>query len=106
MAKPVPLRPHAPLIPRPDSNQEVCRRLLDLRAVLNLSRPADFISATGFSKTRVSNWDNFNSRPDLAAGILMARKWGVTLDWLFLGNPAGLPRDLAEKLEKLPRTKG
>ena len=100
------LRPHAPLVPRPDGIDEVCRRLRDLRIVLELTKPSDFIADTGFGKTRVSNWDKSYSRPDLDAGIIMAGKFGVTLDWLFLGNPAGLPQDLASKLNKLKPAKG
>lgn len=75
----------------------IARRLIATREALGL-RPTQFCAAARIPKSTYSNWESGEKRPGLTAAIKLARVHGFTLDWLYLGDPAGLPNRIASKL--------
>jgi transcriptional regulator with XRE-family HTH domain len=67
----------------------------------NLSQSA-FARLCGINPTAWNNAETGYSNLGIAIAIKIARQTGVTLDYLFLGNPAGLPFALAVEIMKLP----
>jgi DNA-binding XRE family transcriptional regulator len=78
-------------------------RLLRLREAMEIPTQTAMAAALGI---RVSRWNNFErgqSPLSLDVALKICRRFpGVTTDWLFRGNPAGLPLDLAKRLGELP----
>lgn len=57
---------------------------------------------------KVSAWNNVETGANklgIDSAIKVARLTGVSLDYLFLGNAAGLPRAMAVEIAKLKRSK-
>jgi transcriptional regulator with XRE-family HTH domain len=48
--------------------------------------------------SRVRNWANGHGRPTVDQGIVIKRVLGVTLDWLYEGDPDGVPYALYIRL--------
>jgi DNA-binding XRE family transcriptional regulator len=77
-------------------------RLLRLRQALGIPTQTAMAVALGI---KVSRWNNFERGAPLSldVAIRICRRFpGVTTDWLFFGNPAGLPLELAKRLGELP----
>lgn len=53
---------------------------------------------TGITKTAWNNYENRISRPNLLDCIRFCARFGITLDWVYLGNPSALPHELAAKI--------
>ncbi|MDR7035238.1 helix-turn-helix transcriptional regulator [Mesorhizobium sp. BE184] len=60
---------------------------------------ASFASLIELSQPALNNYLKGIRRPELDVAIRIASKTGVTLDWLYLGDRAGLP---ARMLDLLP----
>ena len=82
---------------RPDSLQETARRLARLRLAFGLSQ-AELCRRTGISTTTWNNYEKAYSRSDLEKAFILVRTFGVTLDWIYLANPAGLSQQLTLQL--------
>lgn len=77
-------------------------RLVRLREALGIPTQTAMAVALGI---KVSRWNNFERGTPLSldVAIRICRRFpGVTMDWLFFGNPAGLPLELAKRLGELP----
>lgn len=72
-------------------------RLRATRRALGLSQ-RDAANVAAVSEQRWSNWERGEHLLDLMAAIRFAERFGVTLDWLYRGDPSGLPYALAERL--------
>lgn len=56
--------------------------------------------------SRVAAWSNYVNalRPlDIEAAILLCDRFDLTLDWIYRGDPSGLPHRLATELEHVAR---
>jgi DNA-binding XRE family transcriptional regulator len=77
-------------------------RLVRLREALEIPTQTAMAAALGI---KISRWNNFERGTPLSldVAIKICRRFpGVTMDWLFFGNPAGLPVELAKRLGELP----
>src|SRR5215469_14013880 len=86
-----------PRTPSPQSVDAVAARLDLTRNALALT-PAEFCRASGVRPNAYANWIARRSRPDLESAIRICRAFGCTLDWIYLGAPAGLTYELHEKV--------
>lgn len=77
-------------------------RLRATRRALGLSQ-RDAAKAAGVSEQRWSNWERGEHLLDVGAAMRFADRFRLTLDWLYRGDPAGLPFGLAERLLSPPR---
>ena len=73
------------------------RRLIATREALGL-RPSQFCEAAGIARSAYSNWEAGEKRPGLSAAIKLVKVHGLTLDWIYLGDPSGLPSRIVSKL--------
>ncbi len=61
---------------------------------------SDIAEAIGVSQQRLSNWTGNHNRPDWFGVAKFCKRFGVSADWILLGEVAGLRQSLAESLAK------
>lgn len=72
-------------------------RIVHLRAVRNWT-PRDAYDACGIGKTTWNNYEKGVSRPSLDHAAAICEVFGVTLDWIYTGNTAGLSQNAHSQL--------
>lgn len=77
--------------------ESIAARLLELRTATNLSQ-REFCARAGIGTTTYNNWERGLGRPELDKAMQLCDAYQITLDWLYRGNPAGLPYHVAEIL--------
>lgn len=82
-------------------------RLQRLRVVFNLIQK-ELAAEIRVSSNRLSQWESDKHPPALDAAINLRRKYGITLDWLYFGDPRGMTAELLRALlaAKLPAPAG
>lgn len=85
---------------RADHPEIIGRRLVALRGALGLTL-TEVCKITGIAKNTWSQWESGKQRPQLDFAITICHHSGVTLDWLYFGDPSGLPVRLS-RLAALP----
>lgn len=78
---------------------DVGRRLTLLRDVFEMSQTA-FGKISGLSQSRYSQYETGDRLLPVTVAIAFSNKFGVSLDWLYTGEPAGMPLDLWRKIQK------
>ena len=84
----------------PTSIAQIAFRLRSTREALELT-PTELCKQVGIRTNTWSQWENGKGRPELDKGLLLCDKLGVTLDWIYRGDPGGLPVRIASKLRIL-----
>ena len=90
--------------------KELARRLRQTRRALGLTQRAAG-ELVGTNQPGWSNWES-GKEPDpdskdgprrisVEAAIVFCRRYHVTLDWLYLGDPSNLPVQLWEKIREI-----
>jgi hypothetical protein len=79
---------------------DVAVRLRHLRAVLGERSAKAFAARLGIEYKRWNNFENGSPLSRDAAFILVKAVPGLTLDWLYFGERAGLSYDLAVRLDR------
>lgn len=92
-----------------DSTPEgIAQRLRVLwRAAYPHLKQGAFADEIGLTDSQLSNYfavGENQRRMSIDTAITIAMRSQVTLDWLYLGNPAGLPLELAQKLLREPES--
>lgn len=84
---------------KPDDLKEaVGRRLQALRLAQGFKTIRGFVNEMGFDEKRYDKWEKGKALiPPLFAEALVDR-YGITLDWLYIGRKTNLPRPLYNKL--------
>lgn len=78
---------------------DIGERLRLLRLALDMSVAAQFAAYIGIEPQTYNNWERGRQRPQLDMALLICRRVpGLTLDWIYLGEAAGLPMGLNDKL--------
>ena len=85
-------------LPRAASREATGRRIRATRLALGMKQK-EVYDPIGVNKTTYSNHDTGYSRPNIEDGIRIARHFGVTLDWIYLGDLSGVPHGLAEAIK-------
>lgn len=75
----------------------IARRLELTREALGL-RPAQFADGAGVGRNTYSQWAKGRGRPQIDEAIKLCETYGITLDWIYLGDPTGLPFRIARAL--------
>lgn len=76
---------------------EVGDRLEALRVAFGHDQ-VDMATIAGASQAAYSNYVRGERPLDIEAAMALCRRFQVTLDWIYRGDPSGLPYALAEKL--------
>jgi transcriptional regulator with XRE-family HTH domain len=77
--------------------QEIADRLRASRLALGI-KPAELCRMTGIKPNTYSQWENAKGRPNLDEAMRLCDVLGYTLDWIYLGDPSGLPLAFTSKL--------
>lgn len=83
-----------------DLKRHIGERLKLTREALGLSQ-GEVCEALGIGQTRWSNWENGERFPAPDVMVNFCSEFGVTMDWIYRGDRAGLRFDLASKLRKM-----
>ena len=76
---------------------DVGRRLRATRAALGLSQ-IEFGASIDLSQPRYNQYESGRRTLSVDAAIALCDRYNLTLDWLYRGDPSGLPYRLAETL--------
>ena len=95
-----------PVMIRRNANSEfsleaIAIRLQALRAAWGYTghgRQRAFAELMGITPQAWNNYERAGQRIGLDQALLVVRKTGVTLDWIYRGEPAGLPQQLRTQL--------
>src|SRR3990167_11555469 len=74
--------------------EDIAKRLVATRMALGLSQ-AELCRRTGIAANTYNQWEQANGRPGLDGALVLCRTFGITLDWIYLADMAGLPHKLA-----------
>jgi DNA-binding XRE family transcriptional regulator len=91
-------KPIRPLDPR--SLEAIGQRLLLSREALGYGdrRQSAFAREISIDPPRYNNWERGNARISIDGAIALCGRFGLTLDWIYLGDRSGLPARIAEQL--------
>lgn len=79
---------------------DVGRRLALTRQALDLGQ-VEFSEGAGLSQPQYSQFETGKRLLTLRSGLKLCQKYNITLDWLYLGDPGGLPYRLADTIKSL-----
>jgi DNA-binding XRE family transcriptional regulator len=77
--------------------QAIAHRLERTREALGLSQ-SEFADKAGIARNTYNQWEKGKGRPQLDGAIALCTAYGLTLDWIYFGQMAGLPYQTAQKL--------
>lgn len=86
--------------PPETSPVEIGQRLELARHVLGLQQN-EFAAGAGIPRNTYNQYERGKKRPDIDNGIAIALKYGLTLDWIYLGDPSGLRYTTAEAIKSI-----
>jgi transcriptional regulator with XRE-family HTH domain len=75
-------------------------RLAMARQSLGLAQNA-FCERAGIHPTAYNQYERGKKRPSIEAAIGLCEEYGMTLDWIFLGDPSGLRYELRDAVKAL-----
>lgn len=84
-----------------DLKTDVGRRLRQTRTALGLDQQ-DFGTRAGMSQPQYNQYENGKRLLTLASALLLCSEYGLTLDWLYRGDPSGLPYRMATAIRDQP----
>ncbi len=87
----------------------ISHRLSLTRRALKLKK-SEFAARAGISRTAYHNWEPKDGkppvgRPNVDEATRLCEAYGLTLDWIYRGEPSRLPHDLAEAIAAIEREK-
>ncbi len=87
--------------------QQIGERLQRLRSVFNVTQK-ELCDATAIATSRLNQWEQGVHPPSLEGAQQLRLTYGITLDWLYNGDPRGMAHDLVTRLAnaKLPAPAG
>ena len=78
---------------------EIANRLKAARMALDLSQK-DLYEALGVKASACSHWESGKRMPDPVVMFELYKLHGITLEWIFGGDPKGLPFGVAQIILK------
>ena len=85
------------LMVTPYEPTEVGQRLRTLRQAFGVPS-GELADLLGVAASAIANWERGRQRPSIAVAEMICRRFGVTLDWLFLGRDETLPLAVHQRL--------
>lgn len=86
--------------PHPRSIEAIADRLARTRAALGLNQ-TELCARAGLAKNTYNQWECGHGRPGLDYAIQLCEAFGLTLDWIYLGDDSGLRGHLLDRLRGL-----
>jgi len=86
-----------------DFAADVARRLRLTRTALGYPnrQQSDFAAESGIAQSHYNKFETGERRLTLTIAMKLCHRWGITLDWLFRGDPSGLPAKLWNEIREL-----
>lgn len=84
----------------PTSLENIADRLQLTRAVLGLSQ-GEFAKGAGLAANTYNQYENAKKRPSLEGAIALCEAYDLTLDWIYRGDPSGLPYRTADAIKAI-----
>lgn len=81
-------------------SDDVARRLRWTRQVAQLNQQ-EFSESAGLSQPQYSQFETGKRLLTLRAAMRLCQAYGITLDWLYLGDPGGLPYRMADAIKAI-----
>ncbi len=79
----------------PTDVNAIARRLIATRLALGFPSQVEFCAAAGIPYNTWNNYETARGRPKLDIAVQLCTRFGLTLDWIYRGDPSGLPIRLA-----------
>lgn len=83
-----------------DLARDVARRLRRTRLALRIAEQQEFGKRAGLTQSAYHHFESGDRCLTLRAALRMCETYGLTLDWLYRGDPSGLPYRLASELAR------
>lgn len=81
-----------------DHAQDVARRLRLTRLALRIEDQRDFGEPAGISQSLYNRFETGTRLLTLQAALKLCQTYDLSLDWLYRGDPSGLPYKLANDI--------
>lgn len=81
------------------SQEAIAARLRATRRALAAENQQEFGDRAGISQSNYSQYENGHKRPSVDAAIALCDTYNLTLDWIYRGDPSGLPYKLAAAIQ-------
>lgn len=82
-----------------DLAADVARRLALSRKALGMQQE-EFSDAAGLSQPRYNQYETGRRLLTLPAAMVLCERYLLTLDWIYRGDPSGLPYRLADAIKQ------
>lgn len=79
----------------------IARRLELTRLALGFESQIDFCKAIRVQKNVYNPFEKGKRRISLAVAMKIRRRFGISLDWIYCGDPGTLPTNVYRKIESL-----
>ena len=86
------------------SPRSIGERLMLTRNVFGMTQ-TEFGKGAGIKKSTYNQYEKGKERPSLDEAIKLCDKYGITLDWIYLGDSRGLSPDLRAAIEAMQRAR-
>ena len=83
----------------PNTTKQIARRLTQLMEALKITA-AELCRQTGIATNRWSQYETGKRPITLDAALILCDKYGITLDWIFLGDESGMPQRIVSKFRE------
>ena len=77
----------------------IAERLRLTRAALDYESQAEFALKAGIQPNTYNQYEQAKGRPSLDNALNLCATYGLTLDWIFRGDPGGLPLRIASVIQ-------
>lgn len=78
--------------------ESIGARLMQARQALGMTQ-AQMADQAGIARNAYNQWERGVERPSLGLALQLCDTFGLTLDWIYRGDPSGLPFRIASGLQ-------
>lgn len=83
---------------QPSSVEIIAARLKQTRLALGFAVQAEYCTKAGVEPPTYNQWETGKGRPSLDGAMKLCQAYNLTLDWIYYGDPRGLPYDVASRV--------
>lgn len=87
-----------------DLPRDVARRLAQTRLAIGLDQE-QFGEGAGLSQPRYNQYETGKRLLTLSAAMLLCERYLITLDWIYRGDPSGLPSRVHDQIRAIRKAK-